>query len=211
MLRIEPRVQGVTAELITLYSQLQPSTLGHLTDFGFLRGIQPLFRPIRMLGNAVTVRIPHLDSTAIRHALQQVMPGDVIVVDMSGDDFRACWGEFRTYVAMKKEVAGVVISGCATDVKVIRELNFPVFATGTSALTTRSLDMEGEVNTPISVCGVTVQPGDLIIGDDDGVFAVHPDYAQMLGEQALAKQQQEELNRQKYGYDLIKPYPTPKI
>lgn len=208
MIRIEPRVQGVTEELRTLYNQLQPSTLGHLTDFGFLRGIQPLFRPIRLLGNAVTVRIPHLDSTAIRHALQQVMPGDVIVVDMSGDDFRACWGEFRTYVAMKKEVAGVVISGCATDVKVIRELNFPVFAVGTSALTTRSLELEGEVNTPISVCGVTVHPGDIVLGDDDGVFVVRPQHAQVLGEQALAKQVQEEINRQKYGYHLIKPYPS---
>lgn len=207
MLRIEPRVQGVTNELLELYRQLQPSTLGHFTDFGFLRGIQPLFYPIRLLGNAVTVRIPHLDSTAIKHALRQVMPGDVIVVDMSGDDWRACWGEFRTYVAMKKGVAGVVISGCATDVSVIRELNFPVFATGTSALTTRSLELEGEVNTPISVCGVTIQPGDLILGDEDGVFAINPDQAKSLGEQALTKQQQEQLNRQKYGYDLIQPYP----
>ena len=64
------------------------------------------------------------------------------------------------------------------------------------------------MNTPISVGGVTVHPGDIVLGDDDGVCVVRPQHAQALGEQALAKQAQEAINRQKYGYDLIKPYPV---
>lgn len=94
MFRIEPRVQGVTPELLELYREISPSTIGHMTDFGFLNGLSPLFRPISLLGNAVTVRIPHMDATAIRHALDQAEPGDVLVIDMSGDDQRACWGNF---------------------------------------------------------------------------------------------------------------------
>lgn len=200
MFRIQPRVQGVTPELLELYKDISPSTIGHLTDFGFLHGVQPLFRPIRLLGNAVTVRIPHIDSSAISQAMELVQPGDVLVIDMSGDDSRACWGEFRTYAALTKKVAGVIVSGCAADVRAITGLGFPVYSKGISALTTRTLKLEGGVNTPISVFGVSVQPGDLIVGDDDGVFVINPNEATEIGLKALEKQQREERKRQEYGY-----------
>jgi len=200
MMRIEPRVQGVTPELLELYREVSPSTIGHLTDFGFLKGLRPLFRPIRLLGNAVTVRIPHIDATAIRHALELAEPGDVLVVDMSGDDQRACWGEFRTYAALRKKLAGAIVSGCVSDVRALSALGFPVYSTGVSALTTRSLELEGEVNVPISVCGASVNPGDLIVGDDDGVFAVDPRQAERFGLAALEKQRKEAKKRQELGY-----------
>jgi 4-hydroxy-4-methyl-2-oxoglutarate aldolase len=200
MFRIEPRVQGATPELIELYKDISPSTIGHFTDFGFMKGLKPLFRPIKLLGNAVTVRIPHIDSTAIRHAVELVQPNDVLVVDMSGDDQRACWGEFRTYAALTKKVAGVVVSGCVTDVRAITELGFPVYSKGISVLTTRSLGLEGEVNTTISIGGVGIHPGDLIVGDDDGLFVVNPKDAKEIGLKALEKQHKETLRRQEYGY-----------
>ncbi|MCW3795082.1 RraA family protein [Paenibacillus sp. LS1] len=203
MFRIEPRVQGVTDELLELYSDISPSTIGHMTDFGFLNGLQPLFRPIRLLGNAVTVRIPHLDASAIRHAFEMAQPNDIIVVDMSGDDQRACWGEFVTYAALDKKIAGAIISGCVTDVRPITELRFPIFSKGISALTTRSLQLEGEVNTPVSVSGVSIQPGDLIVGDDDGVFVINPRYAKEIGVIAQDKQRKEEQRRQELGYGKL--------
>ncbi|WP_145152876.1 RraA family protein [Paenibacillus xylanexedens] len=203
MFRIEPRIQGVTDELLELYSDISPSTIGHMTDFGFLNGLQPLFRPIRLLGNAVTVRIPHLDASAIRHAFEIAQPNDIIVVDMSGDDQRACWGEFVTYAALDKKIAGAIISGCVTDVRPITELRFPIYSKGISALTTRSLQLEGEVNTPVSVSGVSIQPGDLIVGDDDGVFVINPRYAKEIGIIAQDKQRKEEQRRQELGYGKI--------
>jgi len=203
MFRIEPRVQGVTDELLELYSDISPSTIGHMTDFGFLNGLQPLFRPIRLLGNAVTVRIPHLDASAIRHAFEIAQPNDIIVVDMSGDDQRACWGEFVTYAALDKKIAGAIISGCVTDVRPITELRFPIYSKGISALTTRSLQLEGEVNTPVSVSGVSIQPGDLIVGDDDGVFVINPRYAKEIGVIAQDKQRKEEQRRQELGYGKL--------
>ncbi|MED4908091.1 RraA family protein [Brevibacillus centrosporus] len=203
MFRIEPRVQGVTPELLELYCEISPSTIGHMTDFGFLNGLRPQFRPISLLGNAVTVRIPHMDATAIRHALDLAEPGDVLVIDMSGDDQRACWGEFRTYAAMAKKLAGVIVAGCVADVRVITSLRFPVYSKGISALNTRSLQLEGEVNTPISVCGVSVLPGDLIVGDDDGVFVISPKHATEIGLRALEKQRREAKKRQEYGYDQL--------
>ncbi|MGG1600813.1 RraA family protein [Paenibacillus naphthalenovorans] len=198
MFRIQARVQGVTPELLELYRKISTSTIGHLTDFGFLNGLQPLFRPIQLIGNAVTVRIPHLDSAAISHAMELVQPGDVLVVDMSGDGQRACWGEFRTYAALDKKVSGVIVSGCVTDVRAITGLGFPVYSKGISALTTRSLKLQGEVNTIISIGGVSIRPGDLIVGDDDGLFAVNPEDAEEIGYAALEKQRKEALRRQEY-------------
>jgi 4-hydroxy-4-methyl-2-oxoglutarate aldolase len=200
MFHIQPRVQGVTPELLELYREISPSTIGHLTDFGFLIGLEPLYRPIRLLGNAVTVRIPHIDSTAIGHALELALPGDVLVIDMSGDEHRACWGEFRTYAAIAKKLAGVVVSGCVSDVRAIAGLGFPVYSKGISALTTRKLELQGEVNTAISVCGVSIHPGDLLVGDDDGLFAVNPQDAREIGLAALEKQRKEARKRREYGY-----------
>lgn len=192
MHRIQPRIQGVAPDLLELYQDISVSTIGHLTDFGFVRGLQPLFRPIRLLGNAVTVRIPHVDGSAIRQALSLCRPRDVLVIDMSGDDCRACWGEMRTRAALLKSLSGVAISGCVTDVRAVTELGFPVFAKAISALTTRSLDLEGEVNTPVSLGGVSVQPGDLVVGDDDGLFIINPAHALELGHLARDKQREEQ-------------------
>ncbi|WP_312108154.1 RraA family protein [Brevibacillus reuszeri] len=203
MFTIKPRVAGVTEELRDLYETVSPSTIGHLTDFGFLTGLQPLFRPIHFVGNAVTVRIPHIDATAIRHALELVEPGDVIVVDMSGDEQRACWGEFMTYAAMTKKVAGAIVSGCVTDVRPIIELGFPVFSRGISPLTTRALNLEGEVNTTVSISGVGINPGDLVVADDDGVFVVNPTQAKDFAIKALEKQQKEKQMREERGYDQL--------
>ncbi|WP_020407127.1 RraA family protein [Hahella ganghwensis] len=194
--RIYPRVQGITEELRSLYQDIDAATVGHITDFGYATGIKPLFRPVRMLGNAVTVRIPHINGSIIREALKLSQPGDVLVIDMSGDDIRACWGELRTLAAMTKPLAGAVVSGCATDVKAITELGFPVYSRSTSALTTRNLDMEGEVNVPVSIGGATVRPGDLVLGDDDGLFFIDPAKAAELGHKALEIQKQEDKRRQ---------------
>ncbi|AZU62593.1 RraA family protein [Neobacillus mesonae] len=191
MFVVNPRVQGVTEDLINLYQNVGTSTIGHLTDFGFLKGLKPLFRPIRFVGNAVTVRIPHMDSTAVHKALDIVEPGDVLVIDMSGDIDRSCFGGMVSYAAHVKKVAGVIVSGCINDVDEIKEIKLPVFSFGVSPLTTRILGIEGEINTTISVCGVSINPGDLIVADNDGVFVIHPNAARKYGEIAIEKQQRE--------------------
>lgn len=159
MFQVNPRVQGVKSELLELYRDVCTSTIGHLTDFGFLKGIQPLFRPARFIGNAVTVRIPHMDSSAVHKVMDLVQPGDVVVVDMSGDVERSCWGGMVSYAAHVKKVAGVIVAGCVNDVDEIAELGLPVFSFGISPLTTRILGIEGEINTTVSICGVSVHPG----------------------------------------------------
>lgn len=198
MFDVRPRVEGATAALRERYRDIATSTLGHFTDFGAIVGLSPLRRPARLLGNALTVRIPHTDGSVIRRALELAEPGDVLVIDVSGDTRRACWGELRAYAALRKGLAGVVTSGCVTDTHRLSRLDLPVYSRGASPLTTRALELEGEVNVPVGIEGVTVEPGDLIVGDDDGLFVVPPRRAQALAELALAKQAREEERRRDF-------------
>lgn len=188
MFIVNERVQNVTQELVDLYQQVGTSTVGHMTDFGFITDLQPLFRPIRFVGNAVTVRIPHLDSTAVHKSLDIVQPGDVLVIETAGDDKRSCFGEIVAYAAKLKKIAGVVLSGRVTDYQALIELQLPIYSSGVSPLTTRILGLEGQINVPVSIDGVTINPGDLVLADDDGVLVVDPAFAREYAERAIEKQ-----------------------
>jgi 4-hydroxy-4-methyl-2-oxoglutarate aldolase len=160
--------------VLELLGRATPATLGHRTDFGFVRGLTPLLRPMKMLGQATTVRIPHVDSTAVHCALDVAKPGDVVVVDQSGDDERACWGGTVSYAAVKRGVAGAIVQGAITDIQEILDLNFPIFFRGITQLTTRILGIEGAINVPIAVGGVVIRPGDVIFADENGIAVLDP-------------------------------------
>ncbi|HVA21985.1 MAG TPA: RraA family protein [Candidatus Micrarchaeia archaeon] len=172
MFRLAPLARRPDASLIDSMRNLSPSTLGHYTDMGFIRGLQPNLPRFKMVGRAVTVRLPHLDSTALHYALDVVEAGDVVVVDQSGDSGRACWGGIVSVAAKQRGVVGAIVDGPITDVFEVAELGLPVYSRGVAAVTTRILGLEGAVNVPVTVGGVTVIPGDLIFGDENGVVAL---------------------------------------
>lgn len=195
MYTINPRVNDDRLELIKIFEQIETPTIGHFTDFGYARGIKYMStEPVHIVGRALTVKVPHCDGSVIRQALLLSQPGDVIVIDTSGDLDRACWGSLRTITAMIKKVAAVVIDGAVTDINMIRKLGLPVFARSISPLTTRSLDMEGEINGIVSIGNVGVKPGDLVVADNNGVFVLEPKHALALSEKLLNK---EDRDRQK--------------
>lgn len=195
MFHIEPRKIALTTEQLARYQHLATSTLGHFTDFGAIATLMPLKRPVRLLGTALTVRVPHIDGSIIREALKMACPGDVMVIDVTGDHRRACWGEFRAYAALRKQLAGVVTNGAITDWDALTQLALPTYARGSSPMTTRALALEGEINTAVAIEGVTIHPGDLVVGDDDGLFIVPSHRADALADAAEAKQAQEEEKR----------------
>lgn len=195
MFHIEPRKVTLTTEQRARYQHLATSTLGHFSDFGAITSLMPIKRPMRLLGTALTVRIPHVDGSIIREALKMACPGDVLVIDVTGDHQRACWGEFRAYAALRKQLAGIVTNGAVTDWEALTQLTLPTYARSSSPLTTRALELEGEINTAVAIEGVTVNPGDLIVGDDDGLFVIPPYRADALADVAEAKQAQEEEKR----------------
>ncbi|QQZ39540.1 RraA family protein [Pseudomonas sp. SK3(2021)] len=192
---IAPRQQHASAALLEHYRGIAPSTLGHFGDEGYLRGIRPLFDGLRMLGNVVTVKVFAPDGAILRDALLLSEPGDVLVIQCLGDEECACWGELRTLAGLIKGLAGVVVEGAVTDVAALRGHRLPVFSRGVSAYTTRGIGQHGEVNQPIAVAGVRVNPGDIAIGDDDGVFILDGQRAEALLPQLLAKEEQDRERR----------------
>ncbi|WIE52851.1 RraA family protein [Pseudomonas sp. GM17] len=192
---IAPRQHHASAALLEHYRGIAPSTLGHFGDEGYLRGIRPLFDGLRMLGNVVTVKVFAPDGAILRDALLLSEPGDVLVIQCVGDQECACWGELRTLAGLIKGLAGVVVEGAVTDVAALREHRLPVFSRGVSAYTTRGIGEQGEVNLPIEVAGVRVKPGDIAIGDDDGVFILDRQRAEALLPQLLAKEEQDRERR----------------
>ncbi|RMQ33074.1 hypothetical protein ALQ05_00343 [Pseudomonas amygdali pv. mori] len=195
---IAHRQQQLSDAVIEQYRGIAASTIGHLTDSGYLPGIRPLFDGARLVGNVVTVKVQLPDGSILRDALLNSLPGDVLVIECVGDDHCACWGELRTLAALIKGLAGVVISGAVTDVAALREHRLPVFGRGISAVTTRSLGERGELNGPINIGGVVVNPGDIAIGDDDGVFILSAQQASELLPGLLAKEQADHDKREEF-------------
>jgi len=151
-----------------------PSSI--LADVAGRRGalggrIAPLATSMRFAGPAVTVEVRPGDNLMIHAALALVKPGDVIVVDGKGDLGSALMGEIMCQQAVALGVAAVVIDGAVRDSEAIRALGFPMFAAGLNPNGPTKF-VPGRVNHPVSVGGVTVNPGDLVVGDADGVTVV---------------------------------------
>ncbi|RMO97621.1 hypothetical protein ALQ30_200755 [Pseudomonas syringae pv. persicae] len=157
-----------------------------------------MFDGARLVGNVVTVKVHLPDGSILRDALLNSLPGDVLVIECVGDEHCACWGELRTLAGLIKGLAGVVVSGAVTDVAALREHRLPVFSQGISAVTTRSLGESGELNGPVNIGGVAVNPGDIAIGDDDGVFILSPQQANELLPGLLAKEGADRARREEF-------------
>ena len=158
-------------------SKVCTSTLGHLRDYGFPKGLQPLQRPISFVGCAVTVRIPHMDSTAVHTAVDDLRPGDVFVVEHSGDTARSCFGGMVAFTAKTRGAVGAVFDGPVNDRDEIISYGLPVYSRGVTAHTTRILGLEGAINVPVSVGGSVIEPGDVVWADGDGLAVLTPQEA----------------------------------
>lgn len=175
------------AELLDGLRAVSYPTLGHFLEEGFLDPrIQSLLAGVRIAGRAVTVRIADNDAVAMNHALLALYPGAVLVVDMSGDHRHAPVGAVTAAAAKAQGAAGVVVDGMATDVQELRETGLPVFARGTTCLTTKRVFGDGSaVNVPVTCGGVRVNPGDWVLGDANGVMVLAPEAAADVLEKAL--------------------------
>ncbi len=134
-------------------------------------GIQALDRDMRACGRAVTVRCHGGDNLSIFPAMQKAGPGDILVVDASKATDYAYFGELMATQCIRQGIAGLVIAGCVRDSAEIIKLGFPVFAVGRSIRGTVKETL-GVVNGPIVCAGETVRPGDIVVGDCDGVVVI---------------------------------------
>jgi regulator of RNase E activity RraA len=148
-------------------------------------------RSLTLCGVALTVRVRPGDNLMIHKALTLAQPGDVLVANGSGELSHALVGGLMRLAALARGVAGFVLDGAIRDVAEWAEGELPVFARGVSHRRP-SKDGPGEINVPIACAGLAVAPGDLVLGDADGVVAVSPDRLPQLLEEVRAKQAQEE-------------------
>ena len=139
-----------------------------------------------MAGPALTVKAPPGDNLMFHKAISLAEPGDVIVVDAGGDLTNALMGEMMLMQITKRGVAGVVINGAIRDAGYIREQKLPVFSAG---VTHRGpyKNGPGEINVPVAIDGMVIEPGDLVLGDEDGVLCVSFDQVEAVFKAATAK------------------------
>ena len=153
--------------------------------------LRPMHRQGLLAGPALTVKARPGDNLMLHYALDIAEPGDVIVVDAGGDLSNALIGEMMVAYAVKRGVAGIVINGAIRDAANIGAGDFPLFAAGISHRGPYK-DGPGEINVPIAIDGMVIEPGDLIIGDDDGLLCVPYDQVAEVYDRATAKHAAEE-------------------
>src|SRR5437667_9093394 len=154
-------------------------------------GLRPFHRAGRLVGTAFTVRTRPGDNLAIHRALELVGPGDVIVVDGGADETRVLVGEIMKNIAEHRGAAGYVIDGAIRDVAAFAASDFPCFA---RAVIHRGpyKDGPGEINVPVCIGGSVITPGDIVVGDEDGVVSFPCSIAPSLLEAVRAQVAREE-------------------
>lgn len=187
---IAPMPDQVDGDILSLLSEVSVATVGHLTWTGFLdhHRITPRQSETRIIGTAVTLRLPTPDSTLLHYASGRVRPGDIVVIDRAGDTRLACLGGNVAFALKQAGALGAIVDGPICDPDEIRAHDFPVWSYGVSPITTRRIGPAGSLNTPISCGGVLVQAGDLIMADESGVICIPRAEAAALAEAAAAKE-----------------------
>lgn len=174
-----------------LIKALGAMVTAHLSDnmnrlFAGGTALRPMHRGGKLCGPAFTVKVAPGDNLMVHKAIDSAAPGDVIVVDAGGELSYAIIGDIMSSLAKKRGLAGLVIYGAIRDSTELAARSFPVYACG---ITHRGpyKNGPGEINTPVALGGMVVHPGDIIVGDADGVVAVPLAYAEDI--LALARAQ----------------------
>jgi RraA family protein len=163
----------VPADVVAQAAQYQPAIFSDIAGRrGALHGRITALRPrMKLAGPAFTVEVRPGDNLMIHAALALAQPGDVLVIDGKGDQTAALMGTIMMTVCKQIGLAGVVIDGAVRDSLELDEMDFPVFSVGTNP-NGPTKQVGGRIGHPVSVGGVTVHPGDFIIGDGDGVVVI---------------------------------------
>lgn len=165
-------------ETIELFENVPAANIADATSrlFGMDARISPIGKQKRILGPALTVKSSMADNFIFHKALSLAQPGDVIVVNACGDTNHSICGDVMYRYAQSRGVVGFVIDGCIRDIDYLEEHEFPVYAIGSTPRGPYKNPV-GEINTDISCGGQVVHPGDIIVGDEDGIVVIRKEDA----------------------------------
>lgn len=151
-----------------------------------LKGIKPIVGGKTICGQAFTVHyIPcGVTKGTVGDFLDDVNPGEVVVIDNGGRDYCTVWGDLMSITATRNKVGGTIIDGVCRDIPMIKKLQYPIFTKGHYMVTGKDRVEVDAVNVPVSVSGVRINPGDLILGDDTGVVVIPQEKARKVLEVA---------------------------
>lgn len=191
--RILPSPPRAAAHLLRAFATLPTSNISDnmLRHYGTAARLRPFHRGGKLVGTAFTVKTRPGDNLLTHKAIDMAAPGDVILVDAGGALDHAIIGEIMSSHARKRGIAGMIIDGAIRDLDAISAGDFPVYACG---VTHRGpyKDGPGEINVAVSIAGMTVNPGDIIVGDADGVVAISQADAERIIALTIAQKEKEE-------------------
>jgi len=192
--RIIRKIKRPSKELVVKFRKIPSSIISDcLNRYYAMNGeIRPIFNGIRLCGPAITIQ-SMAGSNIMNHlALTFAERGDVLVIDARGYLGNAVWGGVQTVYASKRGIAGIVVDGAVRDVEDIRRMRFPVFSKGITPAGPHK-GWADSINVPIQCGGIPVHPGDLVVGDDDGVAVVPIEHIEEIYRESVERMKKEKL------------------
>ena len=179
-------------ELLEAYQGMQAATLHEVMGKAgaMTHDIRPAWPGSFVCGSALTVQSRPGDNLMLHKAVSMAQPGDILVVAVDGFLEAGIWGEIITVAAMEKGIVGIITDGTVRDTMPIKSLGFPMFSKGFSMKGTTKQN-PGKINNPITLGGVVIHPGDIVLGDNDGVVVVPLSKAREVLEAAHKKEEAE--------------------
>jgi RraA family protein len=189
--RVYENVNRPQKELIDGFKGIQTANIGDcMNRMGAINGSIRQMNEKNILGPAYTVKVPSGDNLMIFLAVEKAQPGDVLVIDGEGCMDRALVGEILAKFAESKKLGGFLVDGCIRDSEILTKMDLPIFAKGTNP-NGPYRNGPGEINVPVSIGGKVIHPGDIIIGDGDGVIVVKQEEAKELQRKAREIEEKE--------------------
>jgi len=152
--------------------------------------IRPMWPGARVCGQAMTVSCPARDNLMLHHAVAVAEPGVVLVANAERCKHAGAWGEVLTVAAQARGIAGLVIDGAVRDIEAVAARSFPIFSRGL-AIGACKKERFGTLNEPVELGGVTVRPGDVVVGGGDGLVVLVQESVESVLQAAIARRKRE--------------------